>query len=281
MDYTTIKIETSIKDSCITEEFLYLAGISGWLEEENGDKKTITIYLPQDESGELKFKTISEGLKNIESKTDKTILKAEDWENDWKKNFKALKIGKIIITPPWENPIAENDEKIITIEPGMAFGTGDHATTSSCIELIQKHLKKDMSMIDLGTGSAILSMVGALIGGKRITGIDNDPIATTEAKRNIERMNLSKEIEIITGDAMTDVHDQYELAVANLFLYQVKDIIKSGLPCLKKGGIFIGSGITIDQEEEAKEAVDRSENFEMIEVLEKGLWIAFAAKKIK
>ncbi|MBR0518941.1 50S ribosomal protein L11 methyltransferase, partial [bacterium] len=118
MDYTTIKIETSLNDSCITEEFLYLAGISGWLEEENGDRKTITFYLPQDESGELKLKIISEGIKNIDSKTNKTILKAEDWENDWKKNFKAIKIGKIIITPPWENPKAENGEKIITIEPG-------------------------------------------------------------------------------------------------------------------------------------------------------------------
>ena len=281
MDYTTIKIETSIQDSCITEEFLYLAGISGWLEEEKDDQKIITIYLPQDESGESKLKLISEGLKNIDSKTNKTILKAEDWENDWKKNFKAIKIGKIIITPPWETPKAENSEKIITIEPGMAFGTGDHATTSACIELIQKYLKKDMSMIDLGTGSAILSMVGALIGGKQITGIDNDPIATTEAKRNLERMNLSKEIEIITGDAMTDVHGQYDLAVANLFLHQVKDIIKSNLPYLKKDGFFIGSGITIDQEEEAKKAVAESENFEMLEVLEKGLWIAFVAKKIK
>ena len=281
MDYTTIKIETSTKDSCIIEEFLYLTGISGWLEEENGDKKAITFYLPQDESGELKLKIISESLKNIDSKTNKTILKAEDWENDWKKNFKAIKIGKIIITPPWESPKAEKGEKIIIIEPGMAFGTGDHATTSSCIELIQKYLKKDMSMIDLGTGSAILSMVGALIGGKKITGIDNDPIATTEAKRNLERMNLTKEIQIITGDAMTDVEGQYDLAVANLFLHQVKDIIKSDLPYLKKDGLFIGSGITIDQEEEAKKAVDESENFEMIEVLEKGLWIAFVAKKIK
>lgn len=277
-DYTRVTITASLQDACIAEAALSVSRVSGWLEESEGEKKVLTFYLPIDESGEKKLESVMEELKGCPCSIDKGVLKGIDWENDWKKNFKAKKIKDIIVTPPWDPVEPSEGEQVIVIEPGMAFGTGDHATTSLCIELTQKYAKNGSSYLDLGTGSAILSMAAALCGAGRITGIDNDPVAVAEAKSNLVRMNLSDRIEIIEGDAEEELSGQYDVVAANLFLHQVSNIISGGLPFLKDGGVFIGSGITVDQRPAAEEAVKNS-CLEMIEVREEGLWIAFAARK--
>ncbi len=278
-DYTQITITAPEESSCIVEAALTLNRVSGWMDETANGLRRTTFYVPMDESGRAKAGAVIDALRGHDEISHETgVLKGADWENDWKKNFKPKKIGGIIVTPPWENPVAENGEKIIVIEPGMAFGTGDHATTSLCIELTQKYVQKGFSFLDLGTGSAILSMTAALAGAGRTTGIDNDPVAVAEARKNLERMGLQDRIEILEGDAEKETAGEYDVTAANLFLHQVSNILSSGLPFLKKGGVFIGSGITVDQRPAAEEAV-RNSVLEMLEVREEGLWIAFAARK--
>lgn len=282
MDYNKATITAAEKNIEAIEAALTLSQINGW--EETGKNGTVEIifYFTQDTCGEEKFNSAIERLKEIPNvKINRSVLKGEDWENGWKKNFKPKKIGKIIVTPPWEHPTSKLDEHIISIEPGMAFGTGEHATTSLCIELIQKYIKKGWNMIDLGTGSAILSMTGALLGANRTVGIDNDPEAAAEASENIKKMRLSDKINIIIGDAQKDVEGTFDIAAANLFLCQVISLIRDGLPFLNKEGIFIGSGITSDQTQEIETAINQSGFLKLLEIKREGLWIAFAAEKIK
>lgn len=281
MDYNSTEIMAAAADKAAVEGILQRNYIGGWIDDSSDACTRLRFYLPQDSAGESLLKTI---LKETEEQVPEaritgSVLKSEDWEHTWKRNFTTKKLGSIVVTPPWENYEPESGEQAIVIEPGMAFGTGDHATTSLCILLIQKYLNSGDSLVDLGTGSAILAMAASLLGAGKILAVDNDPVATAEASENLKKMNLAgKNIEIVTGDATEKIEGLFDMAAANLFLNQVSAILSEGCPCLKPGGIFIGSGITLAQKPQAEAAV-KSAGFTLMEMMEEGQWIAFAARK--
>ncbi len=278
MNYYTLTVTSSTEQLPIVEAILELNLISGWTEETAGAEKVITFYLPQDNSGSERIKSISGSLKTNGLELSQTELLGEEWEHTWKKNFKTRKLENIVVTPPWLEYKPSGEEKVIIIEPGMAFGTGDHATTALCILLLQKYQKPGDSVIDLGTGSGILAMASHLLGAADVMGIDNDSVAVTEALENLRKMNLSEKVRIELGNAHEEIKGIYDVVCANLFLHQVESILKTKAPFLKTGGIFIGSGITAEQSEAAVRAIEEN-GFELIEIAKENLWIAFAARK--
>ncbi len=278
MDYYTLVVECPINKCAPTEAILLLNFISGWSDENISTGKRFTFFLPYDKTGEERLKAIKEQLKSENLSLTETILKGEAWEETWKKNFKTRKIEEIVVTPPWEPYTPKGKEQVIVIEPGMAFGTGDHATTALCIKLLQKFTKQGNKVLDLGTGSGILAMTASLLGSGETLGIDNDSIAVAEAIENTKKMKLEDKVQIELRDAHESIAGEYDIICANLFMHQIDNILKSKVPFLKKGGIFIGSGITAEQSEFAQKSIDEN-GFESLEFLTENNWIAFAARK--
>ena len=186
---------------------------------------------------------------------------------------------KIVIKPSWEEYEKENqDDLIIEIDPGMAFGTGTHATTSLCLKLIEKYLKKGDFVLDVGCGSGILSIASSLLGAEKTLGVDIDPTAVAIAKENVELNKLRESVDIIVGDLAKGVHFEADIIVANLMADLVIMLTEDVAKHLKENGIYISSGILIEKQFAVVEKL-RSCHFEIIEILEQDGWCAIAARR--
>lgn len=180
-----------------------------------------------------------------EPKIVSDILDDQDWGSNWKKHFKPFAITSgLVIKPTWEEYSPKDGESIIEMDPGMAFGTGHHATTSLCMDFIRETLKgkNDAKVLDVGTGTGILAMAAAIFGATDILGIDNDPDAVFAAFENVKHNNLNDAIDIeIT--ALEELSGQYDLVVANI-IHDVLLVMKDDLARLTApGGSIILSGI--------------------------------------
>jgi len=185
---------------------------------------------------------------------------------------------KIVIKPSWEEYEKEKqDDLIIEIDPGMAFGTGTHATTSLCLKLIEKYLKKGDFVLDVGCGSGILSIASSLLGAEKTLGVDIDPIAVAISRENVELNKLSETVEIIEGDLAKGVFFKADIIAANLMADLVIMLTEDVAKHLKDNGIYISSGILLEKQFAVAEKI-RSCHFEIIEILEQDDWCAIAAR---
>lgn len=214
-----------------------------------------------------------------------------DWINNWKEFFHTFRISdKMIIKPKWESidnfSDYKKDDIVISIDPGTAFGTGSHDTTKLCILAIEKYIRKDMEILDVGCGSGILSIAGIKYGAKHALGIDIDKYALpcTFDNRNINNIS-EKQFEAICGNLLTDENLQnsigdnyYDIAVANI-LADVIIPLSAEIPRhIKPGGLFISSGIINTAAENVRQAII-SAGFEIIETTTLGEWYCFTAQK--
>ncbi|MCL2840571.1 MAG: 50S ribosomal protein L11 methyltransferase [Defluviitaleaceae bacterium] len=197
----------------------------------------------------------------------------ETWLNEWKKHFKPMHIGNIVIVPEWENYEPTTNEIVFTIDPGTAFGTGQHQTTQLCIKALQKSLKPRDRLLDIGCGSGILSIIGLLLGADTVFACDIDPagaMSATKKNASLNAIDINK-LQIYAGDAISDeglrtsiIENPFDVIVANI----VADVIIALLPlfkrALKLNGVFIASGI-IDERLDDVLTAARQEGFEIIE----------------
>ena len=140
----------------------------------------------------------------------------EDWANNWKKYYKPSKVGeKIVVKPIWEDYEKKDDELVVELDPGMAFGTGDHETTRMCIQALEKYVEKDSTVFDVGTGSGILAIAAAKLGAKKAVGVDLDPVAVESAKENVSYNNLDN-IEVLYGNLVEVIEGKADIVVANI-----------------------------------------------------------------
>lgn len=289
--------------------FLYDLGITGLVIEDNqdlinflqSDNKTwdyvddellkkcdsqscIKFYVLDDIQGKEKLALVTSAigeLKNLNTEIDFGELNIKianvsenDWANNWKKYYKPIRIGKtVVIKPSWEDYDRKEGDLVVEIDPGMAFGTGTHETTSMCIELLQKYIKKDDTVLDIGCGSGILSITSAVLGAKRVLGVDFDSVAVTVASDNVKKNNLENIVTVKCGDLMDVVDIKGNIIVANIVADVIiklsKDVSKFSLSnCL-----FIASGIIKDRLNDVKTAF-AAQNFEIIEIVSKGEWVA-------
>ncbi len=218
---------------------------------------------------ELNEKNLGQCL--IEEKDD------EDWANNWKKYYKPLEIGeKLAIVPEWE--AYDNDKRIvIKINPGMAFGTGTHESTYMCLELLERYVKKDDEIFDIGCGSGILAIAGLKLGAKRALAVDIDDKCIDASHENADLNNLEDKMDIKKGNLLDVVKGRADLIVSNIIAEIIVDEIKNLKNHMNKGGIFITSGIIKERRQMVIDALEES-GFEIIDELEKNNWVAIVGR---
>jgi ribosomal protein L11 methyltransferase len=236
-------------------------------------RETLTNDINSGLENVKRFLPVGEGSVNIEAVDD------EDWANAWKVYFKPFKIAEdLVISPSWENYTPGINEQVIRLDPGMAFGSGQHETTALCVQLIRKFCKKGDNVLDIGTGSGILAIAAIFSGAIAAVGVDIDPVAVKVARENATLNNVSGKSEFICGDLVTRVTGSYNLITANI----ISDIIIKLTPSiplfLKEDGVFIASGVIDTRMDEVK-SVFISNGFEITDMLQAGGWVAFACVK--
>lgn len=261
---------------------------------ENGDKEpTITVYFDDDTKSRIEdMRACAESLKALAAEgvfgdvdmgrliVEEAVVDDDDWKDKWKEFFKPSKItDTLVVKPTWEEYEKADGEKIIEIDPGMAFGTGTHETTTLCMRLLEKYLKDGQSVMDVGCGSGILAIAAALLGSKNILGIEIDPDAVRTAIENVELNGVSDVVTVKEGDLTKDVDDVVDLIVANLMAPLVIELSGAAAEHLVEKGIYISSGILIEKRDTVAEAVEKA-GFEILEILEEGEWCAIAAQKL-
>lgn len=227
------------------------------------DTVTVQAYLPNDKNFTAKMEEIENGLAIIEGRLvgcrrANTFIRQvadEDWANSWKQYFFVSKIGEnIVIKPTWQEHTASENEIIIEIDPGMAFGTGTHHTTSLCIKVLENIVPAGCTIFDLGTGSGILSIVAAKLGAGKILAVDIDSVAVKVAKENVLLNKVENIVAVQEGDLLTGIKGNADIIVANI----IADIIIKLCPHiparLNPDGLFLASGIIMERLQEVLDA---------------------------
>lgn len=212
----------------------------------------------------------------------------KDWINNWKQYFKPFVVEDILIKPTWEEiPQKDQDKLLIQIDPGTAFGTGMHETTQLCIQQLKKYIHSGMELLDVGTGSGILSIVGLKLGAKHAVGTDLDPNAISAAKENMLANEISeKQFEVRIGNIIEDSalqqeigFEKYDIAVANILADIILLLQTEIAKHIKVGGYFITSGILESKRQIVETALTENVNFELVETITQGEWVSITARR--
>lgn len=259
------------------------------LNDKQNEESCVIVYINNSASGREQLIAIQEGVKRIknigddlfmgklEVKTD--IVNEEDWANNWKKYYKPIKIGEnLIIKPAWEKLDEPTDRIIVNINPGMMFGTGTHESTRMCMKLLEKFVKEDTRLFDVGAGSGILSITALLLGAKSAFAVDIDENVNEVAMQNAKLNGVEDRIKVKCLDLATGVKETYNMVVANIVADVIIRLVPQLPALLEDGGVFITSGIIDDREEDVKNAIKKA-GLEIIEVLYENDWVAIAATK--
>ena len=228
---------------------------------------TITAYYPEDTELTERLQKIEAELAAVEKRIGKfrfgpalfRHVTEEDWSDEWKQYFHVTRVGKhIVIKPSWEDYEPEPEDVVLELDPGMAFGTGTHPTTVLVLEALEKMIRPDTTLFDVGTGSGILAMTAAKLGAKNVKAVDIDGVAVRTAKENIEKAGMQDRIEVRQGDLLHGTEGKADVIVANI----LADIIIMLLPDipgkLKEGGLFFASGIIEDYQQDVTEAAEKA-----------------------
>ena len=203
----------------------------------------------------------------------------EDWSEVWKKFYKPFRAGNhLVVKPTWELYDAQPGDKVIEIDPGMAFGSGTHETTGMCMELLEEALKGGERVIDVGTGSGILAIGAALLGAKEVTAIDIDPIAVKVAKENIEHNGLQGQITALEGNLLEHLDVTCELCVANIIADVICMFASPLNDHIVPGGLFICSGIIKEREQDVVDALTAAD-YTILDIRRKGEWVAMLSRR--
>lgn len=204
----------------------------------------------------------------------------EEWATAWKKYYHPVKISeRFTIVPTWEEyePVS-SDELIIELDPGMAFGTGTHPTTVMCIQALERTIQPGDLVVDVGTGSGVLSIASALLGAKHVQALDLDEVAVRSAKVNVKLNKVQDRIDVSQGNLLDGVDEQADVVVANILAEVIMRFTDDVGKVVKPGGHFIASGIINPKKEDVKNAIV-SAGFTIEETLQMEDWVAIIAKR--
>lgn len=306
MDWTEIKIEIAAEniDRCadianmvvpygiyiedyrnLEEEAWEIANIDLIDEEllkKDRSKGYIHIYISPEENYRESISFLEERFKseNIDYSIEHNQCRNEDWENNWKEYFKPMKIGeKLLIRPLWIDDYNAEDRKVLSIEPGLAFGSGTHNTTKLCLETLERYVSKGDTVLDCGCGSGILAIAALLFGAERAVGVDIDELAVKTAVDNgIVNGFTEPKLTVMQGNLADKVTGKYKVVVANIVADIIMLFSSQVGEFMEDDGVFITSGIIEARENDVVTAF-YANNFEIVERNEDNGWLSFVCKK--
>lgn len=305
MDWTEVKINVSAKDvdkagdiaQMVVPYGIYIEDYSdleeaAWeiahidlidedLLQKDRDKAVVHIYISPEENPAEAVAFLSEryNAEKIEHEIDLSVCRNQDWENNWKEYFKPMPVGeKLLIRPVWEDGYNADGRTVLSIEPGLAFGSGGHDTTRLCLETLEKHINPDIELLDIGCGSGILGIAGLLLGAKSATGVDIDALAVKTAKENGEINGFEEpKFTVFEGNLTDKVTGKYDVVVANIVADIIVMFTENVGKFLKEDGIYITSGIIDTREQDVLDAFEKY-GFEVVGRHESCGWLCFETK---
>lgn len=261
------------------EEIAHIDLIDEDLLKKDRNKAFVHIYLEPDVQPSEAVAFLSEryNAEGIEHSIELLDCAEEDWRNNWKKYFNPIPVGeKLLIRPSWRDDYDAGSRKVLSIDPGLAFGTGGHETTRLCLEMCEKYLKDGDSVLDVGCGSGILGIATLLLGAKDAVGVDIDEVAVRTAKENAAINGVGDRFTAICGSFTDKVEGKYDIVLANIVADAIMFLSEGVKDFMKDDAVYVMSGIIDTRAEEVKMSVSR--HFYIIEEhLENG-WACFAAK---
>lgn len=249
----------------------------------NADKShaSVSYFVPKDVNISDDMAFLRDRLASA-SFTDAEIevigLCEEDWANSWKEFYKPFKVGKIVIVPAWENYEAKDGEIIVSMDPGMAFGTGTHETTRLIISLLQKYVKEGDSLLDVGTGSGILAICGAKLGAENCRAYDIDPMSVRVANENIRESGLEDKITCAQSDLLRQVKNRvggYDIICANIVADIIIRMTPDVAPFMSEKTVLLASGIIAERCDDVVRCFEQH-GFKIVERAEDNGWCALA-----
>lgn len=287
-----IQIEDNVPLSQADKEAMFI-DILPELPEDEGEA-VVTSYVSLEKDIEELKKEIKDGLEELSAfvNVGEGSIRTEetddgDWINNWKAFFKPFRVAEdIVIKPTWEAlEDKKEDDLVIEIDPGTAFGTGAHETTRLCITGLRKYITKETKLLDVGCGSGILSIIGLKLGAKEAVGTDIDPAALKATYENMEVNHISRErFTAYSGNIIEDRElqekvgfEKYDIVAANILADVIIPLSGEIRRHMKKDGLFISSGI-IDMKKEEVEAALLKNGFRIVEINTMGDWVSFVAK---
>ena len=313
MDWIELTVHTTTQGAEVVSEALMLSGATGTMVEDRADipdpdkpngyweiiDPKLIDSLPEDVQVHAWFEpdaTFQERLQALRSQLDMnrrlapevdlgtlaidTVnVKDEDWSEVWKQFYKPFRAGRsLVVKPTWEPYNPQPGDRVIEIDPGMAFGSGTHETTGMCLELLEEAVHGGERVIDVGTGSGILAIGAALLGAKDVLAIDIDPTAVKVARENVAHNHLEQTVTTLEGNLLEKVDAQCEVCVANI----IADVICMFAAPLNDhivpGGLFICSGIIKEREQDVTGAL-LAAGYAILEIRRKGEWVAMISRR--
>ena len=216
---------------------------------------------------------------NIENSVESIGVNDADWNENWKKYFHTTEIGeKLVIVPSWESYDNKNGRVVLNIDPGAAFGTGTHATTSLCLSLLESHIKNGTKMLDIGTGSGILAIASSLLGAETAIGVDIDAQSVKTAKENAEINKVENKCEFIVGDLADKISGKFQVICANIVADVIIKLFDNVKDFMTDDGVLIISGIIDIRKEDVLNSA-AAHGFKIVEENYKDNWCAFTLTK--
>lgn len=239
----------------------------------------VHMYLAPDENPAEILPLFEERLKaaGVEYTLNTSGIQQEDWQNAWKKYYHAMDIGKrLAIVPGWEN--YETDRTVITMDPGMAFGTGTHETTSLCLETLDELVKGGERVLDIGTGSGILAIAALKLGAATAEGVDIDPMCVRTAGENALRNGVQDRFRVLVGDLSDKASGVYELITANIVAAAILSLAPAVPALMAEDGRFLASGIIDERKDEVLDGL-KAAGLRPVGVKEKRGWVCILCEK--
>ncbi len=265
-DYVDQAVMEKMKDceTCVT---IYVADNPQGMEELMQVRQILARLKAQDPDG--KYGRLELEMKDVDE---------EDWSNAWKKYYHPVQVGEhLVVCPSWEAYDRKPDQVVLTLNPGMAFGTGTHDTTRLCMELLEKYITPQDTVLDVGCGSGILAITAALLGANKIIGCDIDEVAVKVAGENAALNGVQDRIAFHQGDLTSQVEGSFQIICANIVADVIIRLSEDAGRYLAKDGIFITSGIIDTREQDVLNALEQN-GFQVIERRTSGGWVALACK---
>ena len=242
------------------------------------NQAVIHVYIsPEENPAEgIAFLTERLGQAGIPFSIGTVSVQEEEWATAWKKYYHPTRLGKrLVVCPSWESYEPAGEDVVITLDPGMAFGTGSHDTTRLCLQLLEEYAAPGKTMLDIGSGSGILAISAALLGCDKAVGVEIDEMAVRIAKENSAINHTQDRVDFLCGDLVSRVEGSYDILCANIVADTIIRLLPDAAPFMKKDGVFIASGI-IDQREGDVLAALEANGFQLVERRASGGWVALA-----